>query len=619
MMRETLALSLAVLAFAALAAERPEDRWNLAELYPSVQAWREDAARVQSELKSFTACRGHLAESAARLKSCVERYSAIAKRLAKLDVYASQLLAEDTGVAESTELAEDARRLRNERDRASAFVRPELLRAGRERLQKLLAADPALAPYRHYVDDIVRMAPHTLDARGESLVATFDLSRAAARSTYTILSNADMPWPMVRLADGKEVTLDQAAYTDYREASNREDRKRVFDAFWGKWKEFERTYGVTFHESLKKDAVYTRVRNYPNTLARALDRERLPPAVYDTLIAETNKGLPTLHRYFRLRARHLGLKDGEMRYYDIYPPLVTGEFSYSLDEAKRLTLEAVRPLGERYVSAMTKGFESRWMDVYPRPRKESGAHMAGDAYDVHPYVLMNYTGNYESVATLAHEWGHAMHSYFSNSAQPFINADYATFVAEIASTFNEALLLEEMLKRAKSDDERLFYLGSALESLRGTFFRQAMFAEFEREVHARVDRGESLSGKRLSEIYGEILRRYHGEREGVLKIDDLYTVEWAYIPHFYRSFYVFQYATSIAASSLLADSVLKGEPGARERYLKLISAGGSDYPYELVKAAGVDLASAAPYRAVIARMDRIMDAIDAIEARRGGR
>jgi len=618
-MRETLALSLAVLAFAALAAERPEDRWNLADLYPSVQAWRDDAARVQGDLKSFAACRGHLAESAARLKSCLERSSAIGKRLAKMEVYASQLLAEDTGVAESTELNEDARRLANEVSRTSAFMRPELLRAGRERLQKLLASDPALAPYRHQVDNIVRMAPHTLDARGESLVATFDLSRAAARSTYTILSNADMPWPSVKLSDGKEVKLDQSAYTDLREAANRDDRKRVFDAFWGKWKEFERTFGVTFHESLKKDTVYTRVRNYPSTLARALDRERLPPAVYDTLIAETNKGLPTLHRYFRLRARHLGLKDGEMRYYDIYPPLVTGEYSYSLDDAKRLTLDAVRPLGERYVSAMAKGFDSRWMDVYPRPRKESGAHMAGDAYDVHPYVLMNYTGNYESVSTLAHEWGHAMHSYFSNSAQPFINADYATFVAEIASTFNEELLLEEMLKRAKSDDERLFYLGSALESLRGTFFRQAMFAEFEREVHARVDRGESLSGKRLSEIYGEILRRYHGDKQGIVRIDDLYTVEWAYIPHFYRSFYVFQYATSIAASSLLAESVLQGAPGARERYLKLISAGGSDYPYELVKAAGVDLATPAPYRAVIGRMDRIMDVIDAIEAKRGSR
>ncbi|HZD20505.1 MAG TPA: M3 family oligoendopeptidase, partial [Burkholderiales bacterium] len=478
-------------------------------------------------------------------------------------------------------------------------------------------ADKALGVYRHQVDNTLRMAPHTLDAKGENLVATFDLARDAAGSTYQILSNADMPWPTLRLADGRELKLDHTGYEEGREAPNRDDRKRVFDTFWGQWKEYERTFGVTFHESLKKDTVYTHVRKYPSTLARRLDGERLPVAVYDTLIAETNKGLATLHRYFRLRARLLGIAPGEMRYYDIYPPLVQSDLKYPLPQGKRMVLEAVKPLGERYGSAMAEGFERRWMDTYPRPRKQSGAHMAGDAYDVHPYVLMNYTGNYESVSTLAHEWGHAMHSYYSNAAQPFVNSSYATFVAEIASTFNEALLLEHALKTAKSDDERLLYLGSALETLRATFFRQAMFADFEREVHARVDRGESLTGKRFSELYGQILRRYHGEREGVVKIDDLYTIEWAYIPHFYHSFYVFQYATSIAASSLFADRVLKGESGARERYLALLSAGGSDYPYELVKRAGVDLASPAPYRAVIARMDRIMDEIEAIEARRG--
>jgi oligoendopeptidase F len=305
-----------------------------------------------------------------------------------------------------------------------------------------------------------------------------------------------------------------------------------------------------------------------------------------------------------------------MRYYDIYPPLVSGTRKYPIDEGKKMMLEAVKPLGERYVAAMAAGLQQRWMDVYPRPHKLSGAHMAGSAYDVHPYVLMNYNDNYESVSTLAHEWGHAMHSYLSNAAQPFVTSDYAIFVAEIASTFNEALLLEHVLRNAADDNERLLYLGSALEQLRGTFFRQAMFAEFEREVHARVDKGEPLSGDKLTQIYGEILRRYHGDREGVVKIDDLYTVEWAYIPHFFRPFYVFQYATSIAASSLFADAVLKGEPGARERYLKLLSAGGSDYPYELVKAAGVDLASPAPYRAVVARMNRIMDEIEAIQARR---
>jgi oligoendopeptidase F len=242
--------------------------------------------------------------------------------------------------------------------------------------------------------------------------------------------------------------------------------------------------------------------------------------------------------------------------------------------------------------------------------------MAGAAYDVHPYLLLNHNDDYESLTTLAHEWGHAIHTDLSNQAQPYPTSGYATFIAEIASTLNEALLLEHMLKIAKTDDERLLFLGSALETLRGTFFRQAMFAEFEQEVHSRVDRGESLTGEALTGIYGDILRRYHGNKEGVVKIDDLYTVEWAYIPHFYNSFYVFQYATSIAASSLFADAILKGEKGARDRYLNLLRAGNSDYPYEMVKSAGVDLASPAPYRAVVARMNRIMDEMETILARR---
>ncbi|HZE59235.1 MAG TPA: oligoendopeptidase F [Burkholderiales bacterium] len=601
------------------ATERPEDRWNLSDMYPTVAAWQQDAAKLESQLKAFAGCRGHLGDSTARLKSCLDTLSDFTKRYARLETYASELLSEDTGKPESLELQEKSRALGAHREETTAFLKPEVLRLGRAKVDALLKGDKSLAMYQHALDDIVRMAAHTLDAKGEGIVASFELSEGAAGSTYRILSNAEMPWPTVKLSDGREVKLDQSAYTQYRELHNRDDRKKVFDAFWGKWKEFERTFGVTLTESLKKDAVYTKVRKYPNTLARSLDRERIPSTVYETLIAETNKGLPTLHRYFRLRGRMLGLNDGDMRYYDIYPPLIESSLKYPLHEAKQMTLEAVKPLGEKYGKAMRAGFENRWMDAYPRPRKQSGAHMAGSAYDVHPFVLMNYNDNYESVSTLAHEWGHAMHSYFTNASQPFINSDYATFVAEIASTFNEAMLLENALQSAKNDDERLLYLGSALEGLRATFFRQAMFAEFERDIHARADKGESLSGKKLSDIYGEILRRYHGEREGVVKIDDLYTVEWAYIPHFYYTFYVFQYATSIAASSLLADAVLKGEPGARDRYLKLLGSGGPDYPYELVKAAGVDLASSAPYQAVIGRMNRVMDEIEAIEARRNRR
>jgi oligoendopeptidase F len=459
----------------------------------------------------------------------------------------------------------------------------------------------------------LRAAPHTLDANGESIVAQFGLATDAASSVYDILSNADMPWPTVKLSDGTEVKLDQAAYTKYRAVGNREDRRKVFDSFWGQWKNFERTFGVTFYEMLKKDAVYTKVRHYADSKTRALDGDKLPPEVYDMLIAQTRANLPTLHRYFKIRAKMLGVND--LHYYDMYPPLVKSDLQYPVEQGKDLMLAAVQPLGPDYVATMTEALKHRWMDVYPRPRKRSGAYMNGAIYDVHPYLLLNYNDDYESVSTLAHEWGHAMHSYLANHTQAYINADYPTFTAEIASTTNEELLLEHMLKIAKTDDERLLYLGSALEGLRTTFFRQAMFADFEREVHNRVDKGESLTGEDITRIYGDILRLYHGDKEGVVKIDDVDAMEWAYIPHFYNQFYVFQYATSISAGSMFASEILKGTPGARERYLNVLRSGGSAYPYELVKAAGVDLATPAPYQAIVARMNKIMDDIEAIEAK----
>jgi oligoendopeptidase F len=605
------ALSLAAGPLPLSAAERTEDRWNLADLFPTVDAWNADATRLEAQMKEFEAtCKGRLGESAQRFKQCLDLSADMNKRYARLAVYAGELYSEDTGAALGLELRQKQQVLGTKLSEATSFTNPEVLKLGAARIEALLGRDPGALIYRHTLDRILRNAPHTLDEQGEQIVATLGLATGAAGSAYGILSNADVPWPTVKLSDGKEVRLDQAAYTSYRELPNRADRKVVFDAFWGKWKEFERTFGVTFYESLKKDTAYAKVRKYPDSISRALDANKVPVAVYDMLIAQVNANLPTLHRYFRLRAKMLGVTD--MRYYDIYPPLVASELKYPIDQGKALMLESAKTLGEPYASAMAEGLKNRWMDVYPRPRKQSGAHMAGYAYDVHPYVLMNYTDNYESVSTLVHEWGHAMHSYLANRAQPFVTANYPIFTAEIASTFNEAVLLEQVLKNAKSDEERLLYLGSALEGLRGTFFRQAMFAEFEREVHSRVDKGESLTGQKLTQIYGEILRRYHGDKEGVVKIDDLYTVEWAYIPHFYSPFYVFQYATSLAASSLLAQEVMAGTPGARERYLKLLSAGGSDYPYELVKAAGVDLATAAPYQAVVARMNRIMDEIEAI-------
>jgi len=595
-------------------AETPSDRWNLADLYPSVAAWDADAAKVEVQMKEFSRCKGHLADSAARLRQCLELQADMTKRYLRMVVYSSQLLAEDTGAAASLELVQKGRVIGTRLNEAGSFVNPEVLHMGKQKVAAFIAQDPGLKIYRQPLDQILRLSPHTLDAEGEALIARFGLMNDTGGSAYNILTNADIPWPTIRLSTGEDVRLDAAAYTKYREAANRDDRKRVMDAFFGTFKTYERTIGVTLYSQLKQDTVYSQVRRYPDSISRALDRNRVPVAVFDTLIKETNASLPTLHRYFRLRAKMLGVD--QLHYYDIYPPLVQSDIKFALADAEKMVIEAVAPLGPSYASAMETGFNSRWMDAYPRPNKQSGAHMAGFAYDVHPYVLMNYNSDYESVTTLAHEWGHAMHSYLSNRAQPFVTAGYAIFVAEIASTFNEQLLLQRMLKNAKTDDERLLYLGSALEQMRATFFRQAMFAEFERNIHARVDKGDSLTGASLTKMYCDILKRYHGAAEGVVAIDDAYCVEWAYIPHFYNAFYVYQYATSIAASALLAQKVSRGEPGALERYEKLLRAGGSDYPYELVKAAGVDLATPAPYQALVAEMNAIMDQIEAILAKR---
>jgi len=594
--------------------DRPQDHWNLAEIYPDEGAWNADYAKVEADLKQFAACRGKMGASAKRLRECLDLEYAILQRSAKVSTYASERAAEDTGDQARQALDQKSNVLGSAISEATSFVSPEILAIGKAKIAGFYKAEPRLATYRHVIDDVLRTAPHTLDAKGEKLLATFSLIQGDPINVYRVFANAEMPWPTIKLSSGAEVKLTNTAYQKYRESVNRDDRKLAMDSFFGRWKEFEGTYGTLLYSTLKEHTVYAKARNYPDSITAALDGNNLPRAVYDALIKSTNANLPTLHRYFRLRAKMLGITD--MHYYDIYPPLVHSDLRFPIDEGKEIVLKAVAPLGPDYVAAMRHGMESRWMDVYPRPRKDPGGHMAGTAYDVHPYLLVNYQDNYESLTTIAHEWGHAMHSYYSNKAQPFATANYATFVAEIASTLNEALLLDYAVKHAKDDDEKLFYLGNALEGYRATFFRQAMFGEFEEKIHEAVDRGEPLTGEALTKMYGEILRRYHGDAQGVVKIDDVDALEWAYIPHFYYDFYVFQYATSISASSLFADWILEGKPGAREKYLKMLSSGSSDYPYDLVKAAGIDMATSAPYDSMAARMNRVMDQIEAILAKR---
>ena len=460
----------------------PADNFDLADLYPTPAAWDADAQKLESQFAALAACKGHLGDGVARFRDCIDLRYALHKRYNRLAVYSGEALAADTSVAEAIARDQRADLLGSALGEADAFFDPEVLALGKARIDGYLAADTALAIYRFPLDEVLRRAPHTLDAEGESLVAAFGAMSDTGRNAYSIFTNAEMPWPAIRLAGGGDAKVDQVGYETLRESPVRDDRKHAMDAFFGAYKGFERSFGVLLSGQARQAMAFAKARRYADSITATLDERGIPVAVVDTLIAETDANLATLHRYFRLRARMLGVS--EMHCYDIYPPLVKGDYRYTLPQAKALVLDAVAPLGPDYVEAMRRGFASRWMDAPPRPHKETGAHMAGAAYDVHPYVLMSFTGNYESLTTIAHEWGHAMHTSLAAGAQPFATSRYAIFVAEIASTFNEALLLDRMLKAAKSDDERLFYLGSALENLRGTFLPPGDV----RRVRARVPR-----------------------------------------------------------------------------------------------------------------------------------
>jgi len=432
---------------------------------------------------------------------------------------------------------------------------------------------------------------------------------------YTLFSTAELPYPPVTLSDGSTVLVDQAGYQRYRAVANRQDREKVFQAFFASLEKFQRSLGAALNGQIKKDLFYSRARNYPNTLAASLDENNIPEAVYFNLLKNVNDHLPTFHRYLNLRKKML--KVDQLKYSDLYVPVVPGlELEYTIEQGQTMILEALKALGKEYGQVIVQAFNERWVDVYPTTGKRSGAYSNGDSYDVHPYILMNYNGQYNDVSTLAHELGHSMHSYLSNKTQPYPTASYSIFVAEVASTLNEALLIDQQLKKIKDDQVRLSLLMNHLDGIKGTVFRQTQFAEFEWAIHQRAERGEPLTGEVFSQLYGDIVRKYYGHDSGVCLIDDLFRVEWAFIPHFYYNYYVYQYSTSFTASTALAEKIIAGEKGAVDQYLAFLSAGGSEYPIDLLKKAGVDMTSAEPFQKTMAVMNRTMDEIEKILAKK---
>ena len=586
--------------------------WDLTDIYADASDWQSALDQLSLRIAEFQNLKGSLGVNAQSFLRVMSEYSDLNKEAARVYVYTSLQRDADQREPEAQARFGLARQMYTDLTAGLSWINPELLKIGEDKVNRFFEEESDLADYEFLVRDILRQSPHTLDEATEAILAQAGMILSSPSQIYQNYANADIPWPEVTLSEGETVLLNQSGYGLWRASANREDRKLVFDTFWQTWQQYADGMGATLASEVQSNVFSARVRNHEGVLANNLFDDGLPPEIYTQLVAQVNEALPTFHRYLQLRGTMLGIED--LRYYDIYPPLVnvnTGVFD--LKRSQEITFEALRPFGDEYLSLLDLGLQQNWMHSHPQPGKRSGAYMNGSVYDVHPYVLLNHNDDYESMSTFAHEWGHAVHSLLANANNPYETAGYSTFIAEMASTINEILLQEYMIANAKTREEQLFYLGGALEQIRGTFFRQTMFAEFELAIHQAAERGEPLTGPRLTEIYGELLKRYHGHDIGILTIDDLYTVEWAFIPHFYRDFYVFQYATSISGAAWFAEQFLAGDENVRDAFIRVLSAGGSDYPHNiLLNEAGLDMTLPESYDPILRRMDSLMDRIEAL-------
>jgi len=591
-------------------ADIPEARrWNLADLFPSVEAWRLTRDRLAADVSRLGAFRGRLESSAAVLADALDAQHELDRDLSRAAAYASLLADEDTRQSAHESMRQEMVQLWAAFAAEASYMRPEILRFAPGRIAEFLAAEPRLAVYRFPLEDLVRLAPHTLSPAEEKLLADAGPVAGASASVYNTFTNADFPYPTIRLADGTDVRVNQSAYNLLRASTTRADRERAMAAFFEAHGAFARTFGTTMNGSVRKALFYAKARHYPSAVEAALSGPNIPLAVYTRLVEGVNRHLPSFHRYLRLRRRMLGVS--ELHYYDLYAPLVDAvKLTYTPEEAERHVLAAMAPLGAEYQTALRQSFADRWIDLFPTPGKRSGAYSQGSVYDVHPFILMNYNGKHDDMRTLAHELGHAMHSYFSNRTQPYATAGYPIFLAEVASTFNESLLSDYLLKTITDDRERLALLGHYLEGIKGTIFRQTQFAEFELRMHEMVARGQPLTGENLAALYLDLTKRYYGHDQNVTVVDDYIAHEWSFIPHFYREFYVYQYATSFTASEALAQKVKAGDADATRRYLTLISSGGSAYPIDLLRAAGVDMTTDEPLELTMREMNRVMDEME---------
>ena len=565
----------------------PRFQWDFTHIYASDEAWEQELNAIVADLPKIAAIEGTLGGSRESLKAGVDTIYEIGKRIEIAYIYANLHRCADGSEPKHQEMDQKAIGAYVRFSSAIAFLIPEILAIPEETLNSFLEPEE-MKPYRFFVENLTRTRAHRLDAQRERMLAELGDAEQTPSNAYEMLTNVDMELPKIHDDNGNEVQLTSGNFGVFRESSKRAVREEAFNAMFGTYKKYINTFAALYGGSVKQDQFTANIRNYASACEAALPKNNIPVSVYDSLIEAVHENLPTMREYLALRKEVLGLEKIDM--YDLYCPMVKDvDFKVPFEEAKKLVKEATKPLGDEYQKLLDKAYTENWMDVYENKGKRSGAFSCG-VYGVHPYVLLNYTDALDDAFTVAHELGHAMHSYKSDSTQDFLNHDYCIFVAEVASTVNEVLLTKYLLKTETDKARRAYVLNHFLEGFRTTLFRQTLFAEFERKAHEAYQNGEPLTADNLSAIYRSLVELYY---EGA-EVPENVAYEWAFIPHFYTAFYVFQYATGFSSAVAIASHIV--ETGDAEGYLKFLTTGGSDYPLNELKLAGVDLTSPQPVK-----------------------
>lgn len=588
--------------------EVPQElKWRIEDIYPDKDSWEKDYQYIKDMLPKVAEIKGTLGESAESLLNGLNLYMDMSHIVERLFVYAKMKTDEDNGNSEAQALLDRAMALLVEAQSAASFIVPEIITIPGDTLEHFINSNEGLKTYDQFLYDISRRRAHTLSANEEKILAMAGEITAAPRNIFTMLNNADIRFPAIKDENGEEIELTKGRYTHFMENPDRRVRMDAFKALYDTYGKQKNTIAATLSASIKKDIFISKSRKYSSDLEASLDEDNISVSVYDNLIEAVGQNLDAMYRYVSLRKR--ALKLDELHMYDLYVPIVKDiDMKVPYNKAKEIIAEGLAPLGKDYLDILNEGYENGWIDVMENEGKTSGAYSWG-CYGTHPYVLLNYQDNVDNLYTLAHEMGHAIHTYLSNKNQPYSKAEYAIFVAEVASTLNENLLTQHLLRTLDDDKKRAYILNHYLEQFRGTVYRQTMFAEFEKIVHGMAEAGQPLTSESFSAIYKDLNVKYYGKD---MVVDDEISLEWARIPHFYSSFYVYKYATGFCAATALTNQILNEGQAAVDRYIKFLSSGGSDYPINLLKNAGVDMTSTEPINEALKTFSQVVDELEKI-------